>query len=256
MSRNLWTREELVLTLNLYLKIPFGKIHSNNPVIINLAKLIGRTPSSVSLRLSNFAACDPYHSARGVVGMRGGIPVCKPIWDEFNNDREKLIYESEIILTTYENTTIENKFRDLLSDIKQVEGKDISRLMKTRINQNVFRQIVLANYHSQCAISEIDEPDLLIASHIIPWSENEKERMNPENGICFSALYDKAYDKGLIGINTNYEVLISTALSKKSQLPFFKRFFNDLIGLKLNLPEKYYPRKEFLQYHLDTIYKG
>ena len=65
--------------------------------------------------------------------------------------------------------------------------------MKTRVNQNVFRQIVLANYNKKCAITGIDIPDLLVASHIIPWSKNEEERLNPENGICLSALYRPIY---------------------------------------------------------------
>ena len=64
--------------------------------------------------------------------------------------------------------------------------------------------MVLSNYDSKCAITGIDIPQLLYASHIIPWSQNENERLNPENGICLSALYDKAIDKGLIGLNNKY----------------------------------------------------
>ena len=72
------------------------------------------------------------------------------------------------------------------------------REVKTRVNQNVFRKIVLANYNGKCALTGIDISELLVACHIIPWSENEQERLNPENGICLSSLYDKAFDKGLI----------------------------------------------------------
>lgn len=64
MARRLWTREEFILALNLYLKIPFGKMHSRNPEIQKLARLIGRTDNSVALRLVNFAACDPELQAR------------------------------------------------------------------------------------------------------------------------------------------------------------------------------------------------
>jgi len=66
MPNNLWTREELILAFNLYLKLPFGKMHSRTPEIIELAKLTGRTANSIAIRLSNFAACDPYHQSRGV----------------------------------------------------------------------------------------------------------------------------------------------------------------------------------------------
>jgi putative restriction endonuclease len=44
--------------------------------------------------------------------------------------------------------------------------------------------MILANYSTKCAITGIDIPELL-ASHIVPWSINENERLNPENGISF-----------------------------------------------------------------------
>ncbi len=56
MARNNWSREELIVAFNLYLKLPFGKMHKGNPAVINLAKIIGRTPSSAAMRLTNFAS--------------------------------------------------------------------------------------------------------------------------------------------------------------------------------------------------------
>jgi putative restriction endonuclease len=256
MNNRPWSREELVVALNLYLKIPFAKIHYTNPDIIKLAKAIGRTNSSVSMRLSNYAACDPYHSKRGVIGLRNGMSVCLPIWEAFEHNREKLLYESELILAKYENTTIEKKFHILFDDISNLEGKDAERLVKIRVNQNVFRQIVLSNYDGKCAISGIDIPDLLVASHIIPWSISQNERMNPENGICLSALYDKAYDKGMIGINTNLDILLSPILLQKSETHFYHRFFEHLRDFRITRPEKYLPKKEFLDYHLNNIFQG
>jgi putative restriction endonuclease len=105
--RNLWTREELILAFNLYLKIPFGKMHSTNRDIIHLANLIGRTSNSVAIRLVNFASVDPALQARGVKGMDGGKIVVKPIWDEFFNNQEELVFLSEEILAKKENTSIE-----------------------------------------------------------------------------------------------------------------------------------------------------
>ena len=57
-SKKLWTREELILAFNLYLKLPFGKMHKRTPEIIELANLLGRTPSSIGMRLGNFASVD------------------------------------------------------------------------------------------------------------------------------------------------------------------------------------------------------
>ncbi|OQY99374.1 MAG: restriction endonuclease [Candidatus Brocadia sp. UTAMX2] len=256
MTLNLWTREELILTFNLYLKLPFGKMHSRTPEIIHLANIIGRTPDSVAIRLANFAHIDPYHQQRGVKGMSGGKKQVAPIWNEFINDKEKLIFESEKILAEKESLTLETKFSEILYDTKDLRGETKIREVKTRVNQNFFRQVVIANYSGKCAITGIDIQDLLVASHIIPWSKNEGERLNPENGICLSGLYDKAFDNGYLGITKKYDIIISSTLRKKQAEDYYPKYFSSLEGAKILLPKKYHPRKDFLQYHLDLIFKG
>lgn len=254
-TKKLWTKDELILAFNLYLKLPFGKMHKQTPEIIELANLLGRTPSSIGMRLGNFASVDPYHQQRGVGGLKGGMNQVKPIWEEFSNNKEALIFESERILAEKENLTIETKFNELLFDIKDLKGEVKLREVKTRVNQNYFRQIVLANYSNKCAITGIDVPELLFASHIIPWSENVQERLNPENGLCLSALYDKAFDKGLIGINERYEILLSKDLKKKKNHDYYVQYFGLLENEKIHIPHRYLPNKEFLQFHLDTIFE-
>ncbi|WP_276378935.1 HNH endonuclease [Flavobacterium sp. H4147] len=253
-ATRLWTKDELILAFNLYLKIPFGKTHTGNPKINELAKLIDRTPASIVMRLGNFASIDPFHINRGISGLLNGMNQVRPIWDEFFNNQEELIFQSEKILAQKQNTSIENKYQDLLSDINNVKGIDVLRTVKTRVNQSVFREIILANYNTKCAISGIDIPELLLASHIMPWSRNEEHRLNPENGICFSALYDKAFDKGLIGINLNHEIILSDTIKRKKDTDFYAQHFNSIENQKIIEAQKYSPRKEFLEYHLDTIF--
>jgi putative restriction endonuclease len=255
MASNLWTREELILAFNLYLKLPFGKMHSRTPEIVDLANLMDRTANSIAIRLSNFAACDPFHQRRGVKGLIGGIKQCQPIWNEFFQNQEALVFESEKILANKENQTLENKYNKLLFDIENLKGEDKLREVKTRVNQDVFRQIILANYSGKCALTGIDLPDLLVASHIIPWKDNKGERLNPENGICFSALYDKAFDKGLIGVNENYHILLSKKLKKRSNQDFYVQYFAPFDDKMISIPDRYKPKKEFLEYHLDVIFE-
>ena len=256
MRRKIWEREELVLAFNLYLKLSFGKMHKGNSEVINLSRLINRTPSSVAMRLANFASIDPFHQERGVVGLIGGRKQCQPIWDEFSENQEDLIFESERIIADKENSTIEVKYRDILEDISKYQGNEKVREVKTRVNQNVFRQIILNTYSGRCAVSGINISELLNASHIIPWSKNEKERLNPENGICLSKLYDAAFDRGLIGIKPDYSIILSTKIKERNNEIFYDRYFSSISGTQIGLPERYKPRKEFLEFHLDTIFKG
>jgi len=88
MMRENWNREELIVAFNLYCKIPFGRITSRNPEIINLAKIIGRTPSAVALKLVNFARLDPELQKRKIAGMSHGSKSEGEIWDEFHGKLE------------------------------------------------------------------------------------------------------------------------------------------------------------------------
>ena len=254
-DKKLWTREEMILVLNLYLKLPFGKMDRRNPDVINLANIIGRTPNAVALRLVNYASYDPQLQRRGIAGMAHGGKKCGEFWDEFINDRERLLFESERILAQREGTTIEKKFANDIRDIPQsIVGETKVREVKTRVNQNVFRQIVLANYDGKCALTGIDLSELLVASHIIPWSENVQERLNPENGICLSSLYDKAFDKGLISFTNDKRVLFSIRLKENVGKEYYAKFFEPLADAELVTPRKYHINPQFLEWHRDCIF--
>lgn len=255
MASNVWTREEMILALNLYLKLPFGRMHRGNPEVIRLANIIGRSPDSVALRLVNYASHDPILQQRGISGMSHGGKKCEEFWSEYINDREKLLFESEMILAKLEGTSIEKKFKQDIQDIpNDLTGESKLRQVKTRVNQNVFRQIVLANYESRCALTGIDLTELLVASHIIPWSDNEKERLNPKNGICLSSLYDKAFDRGLISFNNDLCVIFSVRLKEKACQEYYAKYFKPIEGLSLIKPRKYPIDPLFLEWHRDIIF--
>lgn len=93
-----------------------------------------------------------------------------------------------------------------------------------------------------------------MASQIIPWSENESERLNPENGICLSSLYDKAFDRGLISFTNCGKVILSQRLKANVGKPYYEKYFLPIEGLKINTPQKYNPNPTFLEWHRDTIF--
>ena len=119
--------------------------------------------------------------------------------------------------------------------------------------------MILANYGGRCAITGIDIPQLLLASHIIPWADktHKKERLNPCNGICLSALYDKAFDQGLITISPdNYNIVLSSALRENETKEYYDKHFGCIEGHKLMLPTDYLPNRDFLAYHQKKIFVG
>ena len=73
--------------------------------------------------------------------------------------------------------------------------------VKVRRGQQFFRQTILNAYGVRCCISGINVPRLLVASHIKPWRDFPKERLDPRNGLCLSSLHDAAFDAGLITLD-------------------------------------------------------
>ena len=139
------------------------------------------------------------------------------------------------------------------------EGEDVASETKRRKGQDYFRRMILANYNSCCALTGIDIPQLLLASHIIPWSDksHKEDRLNPCNGICLSALYDKAFDKGLITISPDdYTVLLSSALRENETKEYYDRHFGCILGRKITLPNEYQPDRDFLAYHRERVFVG
>ena len=248
----LWTRNELILTLNLYCKLPFGKMYSSNPEIKTFAGLIGRTPSAIALKLVNFASFDPTLQQRGIKGASNASKLDKAIWDEFSNDWDEALLQSEKLMAQVNNTTIE-KLNNIDIDDIPMEGLEKIRLVKARVNQCIFRNIILATYNSKCCITGISNPQLLIASHILPWSKDEKNRMNPMNGLALNALHDKAFEVGLITIDANtYKIKVSPSLNKKDMPESISQNFFNYDGKEMLLPDKFLPSREFLKVHNNT----
>ncbi|MBR5694900.1 MAG: HNH endonuclease [Paludibacteraceae bacterium] len=251
MAKRLWTRDEMILTLALYFQLPFGRLNHTSPEVRDLASLLNRTNNAVALRLVNFAACDPYIINSGRSGMSGGLNICLPYWNEYANDKEALFLEAESIRNRMMNRTFE---QSLKIDSSQMLGLDKMAFVKQRVNQNAFRTMILNNYNFHCAITGISIPELLIASHIIPWAMNKKERLNPENGICLSSLYDKAFDKGFISIDKNNKIILADKLKVYKGADFYATHFACVENQPIRLPEEHMPDPQFLEWHRDCIF--
>ena len=253
-GQKLWTRDELILGVNLYCKLPFGRLHRLNPEVINLANLIGRTPSSVAYKLVNFASLDPSLKIRGIKGASNASKLDAEIWNEFFNNWDILPYESEKLLANLENITVEK-----LNNIQEIglpkEGKTREQLVKVRVNQSFFRNSILASYNNTCCITGIKQPEFLIAGHIRPWSLDEKNRLNPQNGIAINALHDKAFESGLLTITTDYRIKISPILLKQKKSKSIENYFLKYDNQEMILPSRFLPDIEFLKYHNENRFK-
>jgi len=262
-----WTREHKLIALNLYGKLLFGQFHHNNPLIMDVASRMGRTPSSLAMKLSNLASLDPVQKARGISGLRGASKQDREMWAEFHANPTDLGPASEQLLhdlfTNDDDIEVDFLDRDKVRLERPAQlivpsgPTEMVTSVRVRRGQQYFRQTVLNSYGVRCCISGINVPRLLIASHIKPWRDFPNERLNPRNGLCLSRLHDAAFDAGLIALDSRLHVLLSGELKSFFPQPILEQNFLPFEGESIRLPEKLAePSYEFLSYHRRKIFVG
>lgn len=246
-----------MLVMNLYTKIQYGQFNNRNKQVIELAQLIGKTPGAVAYKLVHLSSQDPFHQNRGIKGLANPGKNAIAIYKEFQEDWNEMLFQSEVLLAKMKNTTIEEEYPESIkssfSALKGKEGVDVKRNVKSRVGQNLFRKIVLNNYSTECTICRLNIDNLLIASHILKWSESPKERLNPSNGLCLCSIHDKAFETGYIAISPDYKIKISSKIDDvldPTKTALFDRHENE----KIVFPDKFYPDPKFLDFHCQTVF--
>jgi len=250
--RRNWAKDEVCHALALYLVTDFGRFHSHNPDIINLADRLGRTPSAVALKLSNLAALDTSISQKG---MANASKMDRQVWDEF-------LVEPNSVLEAYENQTRPSSpYVSIHRQPQQPQGVTApavefasagERRVETtqRIGQYFFRKIILTSYRGRCALTGIEDSRLLNASHIVAWKDDPQNRVNPSNGICLNALHDRAFDRHLITFNEDYRMEIAPHVPAVA-----RRELERVETGRLELPSRFLPDQIFLEKHRRKFYE-
>lgn len=254
-ERRNWTREELILALDLYCRIPFGQINQTNPLVIELARLLNRTPAAVSMKMGNLGRFDPTLQKRNVSGLKHGSKKDEEVWNEFNNRWQQLAIESAEIQRKQFS-------KELLPALIQPEDLITERetekeaTVKVRLVQRFFRDSVLSSYDYACSICQIAVPALLNASHIIPWSHDESKRADPRNGLCLCALHDRAFDRGYLCVDTDCRIAISNDIQRDNVCDMHRVALLDIQGKSIMLPKRFVPNMEYFTYHRNHIFRS
>ncbi len=255
MSSNRWTPDQLKLAFHLYCQLPFGKLHSRNSEIIELAQLIGRTPSAVAMKLVNFASLDPGITSTGRRGLGNGSHADRSVWDEFHANWDGLVEKSaslRLSLSKKNYDDQEEPVADTFSVEQDFTGETRIAFVKQRVKQTFFRRAVLSSYGEKCCISGVSDKRFLVASHIVEWSEDASIRLHPGNGLCLSAIHDKAFDSHLFSLTDDFRVVLSKNL-RQTRDNFLRQVFVSVEDLQITLPERFRPEVAFLRRHREKM---
>lgn len=254
-----WTEEQITVVLYEYCRRPFGQFSGTKPFVIELGKLIHRTPAAIVRKVCNLASFDLRMKARGVDGLGHTSKLDEVIWNRYFGHWDRLAYEAESLIAKFKEKKLEDSLEESLSiDLSDLpQGKERKQEVKRRINQDFFRRTVLSSYNYKCCITGINNLDLIQASHIVDWSKDEENRTNPQNGLCLNILFHKAYDENLLGISPDYEIFISERFFGERLKDVDQGTIDYIRGFdhqKLILPRRFYPDKDMLASHFEKFH--
>ncbi len=257
-KKDQWTRDQLLIALNLYHKVSFGKFDTKNKMLVDISQRMGRKPSALPMKLSNLASIDPEFVKTGRKGLSGASAFDKAMWAEYHANLNELAPEGEALLahlmTGDADTPIE-----VQPDGKVLRAStgltEIATSVKVRRGQQYFRQAVLNAYGGRCAVTGLAVRELLVASHIIPWNAAEQHRLDPQNGIALNALHDKAFDRGLITFDTDLRLVCAPSLREHFTNATTAQHFQAHEGRPLTIPaEASGPKEKYLEYHRSVVF--
>jgi hypothetical protein len=245
-----WAHDELVLAFELYCRIPFKLTKANNPEVIDLARLLHRSPASVARKLGNFGAFDPELRKQNISGLTHVGKLDQQVWEEFHRNWNALV------LQAYElRKSLGGKIREIDELVRPTGPSERVATVKQRLHQSFFREAILSSYERKCCVTGINVPECLVASHIVPWSKDEKFRTDPSNGLCLSATFDRLFDEGLMTVSDDLVVVIAGRLLRSRnkevqgvicayhQRPIFR-------------PRRFVPSSEHLNWHRSNVFVG
>ena len=205
------------------------------------------------MKLTNLSSLDPAITSTGRSGLRGASKLDKAVWAEFQANWDAMALAAS---QAYERLATDHRVvptAELAAfEIEEPafgEGRTRAAWTLVRTNQARFRKSVLANYTGRCCISGLAVQGLLVASHIVPWSEDTHNRLNPQNGLCLSVLHDRAFDLGMITVTCDYRVRVSSSVATNTADAFLLDSLVRSDGKEIQMPIRYRPSPAFLEAH-------
>ncbi len=252
-ERDRWTRQQVLAAFYLYLQVKPSEMLSVSPDVSSLADSIKKPARNVAAKLRAFAQLDPVIAQEQSRAMDNITPLDVAVWNEFQKNWTDTAIQAgeafESVVLNYDSAASSGFASAGDATYLYQVGETREAIVQVRKNQHIFRKAILNSYGSACCITGLNNEKLLVASHIVPWAQDTQNRLNPENGLCLSALHDRAYDQGLITVLPDYSIRVGPDLHKEAGNSFLSDTLLRLHGQKITLPGRFLPAPEFLAWH-------
>lgn len=186
-------------------------------------------------------------------GWYDDVPPCENASANYENSSKPI---STVNLKYYKVSATEQK-KELAKQAKiieeevsslRLEGYEKEAVVKARVNQSVFRKLLMKRY-GRCCLCGIQASEMLIAGHIKPWVNSlPEEKLDPDNGFLLCPNHDRLFDSGLISFEDTGHIIISKHLTEVDRI-----FSNVRPDMVIKVTER---NKQYLQYHRNNIFRA
>ena len=129
----------------------------------------------------------------------------------------------------------------VVGDVPVREDIGAARL---RVGQRALRRLTLANYRGRCALCDIEDPVLLVASHVARWSDRPDARGKLSNTICFCAMHDRLFEYGYFGLQDDLGVVVRSQVNGTALRTWLERCTSPF-----RPPVRHRPMADYLREH-------
>lgn len=171
-------------------------------------------------------------------------------WRITPKGRQKLAEETVNPKPAVNIETFEGNAKDVDSLIQEerlrigcIDTADNLSLSRRRQGQERLRELTLLNYSSKCAFCDVNEPSLLVASHIVGWAEDQETRGLLSNIICLCRFHDVLFEKGYVSLADDLTVLKTSDQTSRTIAILLDS------TIRFRKPWGHPPRSEFLRHH-------
>lgn len=241
MRPNVWSDEELIVACYIY-----NSDCSYSEKVRNALMYLGRNEASIKFRFGNFD-----NFKKGTGGFGNGGAHARRIWDLYTDDPEKMIASAKRIIQDgivgcQSNSDSESIIMAGSLDIEKGSYREYNR--KYRVNQNRLRDATLLCSHDTCCVTGINDPSILVASHIKPWSVCTPDEMTDvHNALCLNTFHDKLFDRYRMTINESMEIIYDPKLEEHIPDKLYRNMIMEYNEVKVNDMNR--PDPKYIAYH-------
>jgi putative restriction endonuclease len=204
------------------------------------------------------------YSPKSVVSLQNSVAFAwldEPVWRAFANAEERkqiraFLLDQYFPGMAYHGADLRAETDRYLMQLElEFEQKTAAdrvpvylKTVATEARSAVFQSRVPKIYNYTCAISGLrvtatSGVQMIDACHITPWSSSKNDTI--QNGIALTPTLHRAFDRGLLGIDGDYRVQVSSHFVENESSPFNLRQFH---GRMILLPEReaWWPDREAL----------